>query len=135
MEKTRIHVAVGIIKKDDKIFICKRPEDKHQGGKWEFPGGKVEIGETVTEALARELKEEINIDVNSSHNFLEIHHDYPDKSVHLDIHIVEDFNGVATGHEGQLSTWVTINELGNYQFPEANAVIIEKLMAIKALND
>lgn len=127
--KKQVHVAVGVIKKDDLIFIAKRHEAQHQGGKWEFPGGKVEAGETVTQALARELKEEIGIDVKSSTPFLEIHHDYPDKSVHLDIHLVEAFDGEAKHLEGQDHKWVAISDLNNYEFPAANVVIIEKLQA------
>lgn len=127
--KKQVHVAVGVIKKDDLIFIAKRHESQHQGGKWEFPGGKVEAGETVTQALARELKEEIGIEVKSSTPFLEIHHDYPDKSVHLDIHLVEAFDGEAKHQEGQEHKWVAIRDLNNYEFPAANVVIIEKLQA------
>ena len=127
--KKQVHVAVGVIKKDDLIFIAKRHELQHQGGKWEFPGGKVEAGETVTQALARELNEEIGIDVQSSTPFLEIHHDYPDKSVHLDIHLVEEFDGEARHLEGQDHKWVAISDLNNYEFPAANVVIIEKLQS------
>ena len=127
--KKQVHVAVGVIKKDDLIFIAKRHELQHQGGKWEFPGGKVEAGETVTQALARELNEEIGIDVQSSTPFLEIHHDYPDKSVHLDIHLVEEFDGQARHLEGQDHKWVAISDLTNYEFPAANVVIIEKLQS------
>ncbi|SFD23383.1 8-oxo-dGTP diphosphatase MutT [Pseudoalteromonas denitrificans] len=130
MTKKTVHVAVGIIKKNNKIFICKRSAEQHQGGKWEFPGGKVESNETVTQALTRELKEEININVLSSEPFDQIHHDYTDKSVYLDIHLVENFEGMAVGHEGQESRWVDIKRLIDYEFPEANKVIIEKLLAL-----
>ena len=125
--KKQVHVAVGVIKKANLIFIAKRHDEQHQGGKWEFPGGKVEAGETVTQALARELNEEIGIEVKSSTPFLEIHHDYPDKSVHLDIHLVEEFDGEARHLEGQDHKWVAISDLNNYEFPAANVVIIEKL--------
>ena len=127
--KKYIHVAVGVIKRDDKIFVAKRHNAQHQGGKWEFPGGKIEQDETVTQALIRELKEEVGINVQSSQPFLEIKHDYPDKSVHLDIHLVEDFSGEPAHLEGQTTLWLSINELNGYDFPQANQVIIEKLMA------
>ena len=127
-QKKTVHVAVGVIKKGNAIFICKRQQDKHQGGKWEFPGGKVEAGETVTQALQRELKEEVNLVVNGSTPLMEIHHDYGDKAVFLDVHLVEDFSGEAKGLEGQQGLWVALHELQNYQFPEANKVILEKLM-------
>lgn len=123
-----VHVAVGIIKRQNEIYICKRPDDKHQGGKWEFPGGKVEKEESVTEALQRELKEEVNIDVQSSCSFMEIHHDYGDKAVFLDIHLVEEFSGEPVGLEGQLGQWVAIDKLDDFQFPAANVPILARLV-------
>ncbi|TLX46813.1 8-oxo-dGTP diphosphatase MutT [Pseudoalteromonas phenolica] len=127
MAKKVVEVAVGVIKRDEHIFITKRDESQHQGGLWEFPGGKIEAGESVTEALARELKEEVNIDVHSSQSLLDIEHDYGDKCVKLFIHIVEDFSGEATGLEGQASQWVAINALNNWAFPAANVAIIDAL--------
>ncbi|ATC93357.1 8-oxo-dGTP diphosphatase MutT [Pseudoalteromonas tunicata] len=129
-DKKVVHVAVGIIKREQDIFICKRPDDKHQGGKWEFPGGKVEKGETVTQALQRELIEEVDIHVQSSSPFMEIHHDYGDKAVQLDIHLVEDFSGEPIGLEGQQGQWVAIDKLDNFQFPAANVPILAKLIEL-----
>ncbi|MCF1439189.1 MAG: 8-oxo-dGTP diphosphatase MutT, partial [Shewanella sp.] len=98
----RIHVAVGIIfNHDNQILLAKRPEHLHQGGKWEFPGGKVEAGESVTQALARELKEEVALDVTATEPFMELSFDYSDKQVLLDIHTVSAFTGNARGLEGQ----------------------------------
>lgn len=125
----RIHVAVGvIINAKQQILIAKRPAHLHQGGKWEFPGGKVEQNESVTEALARELKEEVNIEVTASTPFLTINFDYSDKQVFLDIHQVTAFDGIAQGQEGQQIRWVNKSELSLYQFPKANEPIIEKLL-------
>ncbi|MEM5507867.1 8-oxo-dGTP diphosphatase MutT [Pseudoalteromonas sp. AS71] len=124
-----VHVAVGVIKKNNAIFICKRADEQHQGGLWEFPGGKVEAGESVFVALKRELIEEVGLTIHSSSQLMVIEHDYGDKCVKLDVHVVSNFSGEAHGAEGQPSEWVAISELENYDFPEANAGIIEKIVA------
>ncbi|HDY91697.1 MAG TPA: 8-oxo-dGTP diphosphatase MutT [Pseudoalteromonas sp.] len=124
-----VHVAVGVIKKNNAIFICKRADEQHQGGLWEFPGGKVEAGESVFVALKRELIEEVGLTIHSSSQLMLIEHDYGDKCVKLDVHVVSNFSGEAHGAEGQPSEWVAISELENYDFPEANAEIIEKIVA------
>ncbi|ATC85134.1 MULTISPECIES: 8-oxo-dGTP diphosphatase MutT [Pseudoalteromonas] len=124
-----VHVAVGVIKKNNAIFICKRADEQHQGGLWEFPGGKVEAGESVFVALKRELTEEVGLTIHSSSQLMVIEHDYGDKCVKLDVHVVSNFSGEAHGAEGQPSEWVAISELENYDFPEANAEIIEKIVA------
>ena len=124
-----VHVAVGVIKKNNAIFICKRADEQHQGGLWEFPGGKVEAGESVFVALKRELIEEVGLTIHSSSQLMVIEHDYGDKYVKLDVHVVSNFSGEAHGAEGQPSEWVAISELENYDFPEANAEIIEKIVA------
>ncbi|MCG9964128.1 MAG: 8-oxo-dGTP diphosphatase MutT [Shewanella sp.] len=125
----RIHVAVGIIvNRNKQILLAKRPEHLHQGGKWEFPGGKVEQNETVTQALIRELKEEVALNVHSSEPFMALSYDYPDKQVLLDIHTVSDFTGEAQGLEGQQIAWVDKHDLTHYDFPEANKPILAKLL-------
>ncbi|ABV85735.1 8-oxo-dGTP diphosphatase MutT [Shewanella pealeana] len=126
----QIHVAVGVIQDPHKrILLAKRPEHLHQGGKWEFPGGKVEKQETTSQALIRELKEEVNLDVVSTEPLMEIHHDYGDKQVFLDIHWVTHFTGEAEGLEGQPVQWVEIEKLTDFEFPEANKAILEKILS------
>src|SRR5690606_33282592 len=115
-------------------LIAKRPEDKHQGGLWEFPGGKVEAGETPHEALKRELKEEMDIEIKHSHPFLKIHHQYPDKAVFLDIYKVDDFDGKTKGLEGQELAWVGRENLSRYNFPAANKKIVSALHAHELLS-
>ena len=122
-----VHVAVGVIARGDDIFITLRPDDVHQGGKWEFPGGKVEEGETVLQALRRELTEEVGITVNHSEPVIVITHDYGDKQVKLDVHRVNDFTGEPHGKEGQASRWVNVKSLNANDFPEANIPIISAL--------
>jgi 8-oxo-dGTP diphosphatase len=120
-----VHVAVGVIVgKDGTILIAKRPEKTHQGGLWEFPGGKVEQGETLFNALKRELQEELAIEVVSTEPLIKIRHDYGDKVVLLDVHKVTQFSGQPQGNEGQPIQWVTPAALHNYEFPAANRPII-----------
>ncbi|MCG7536378.1 8-oxo-dGTP diphosphatase MutT [Pseudoalteromonas sp. OOF1S-7] len=127
MTKKVVNVAVGVIVRDAQFFVCKRAKEQHQGGLWEFPGGKIEAQESVTQALARELKEEIGIDVHGSEHLLTIEHDYGDKQVKLEVHKVEDFSGQATGLEGQPSQWVSWCELKQLAFPAANVAILDAL--------
>ncbi|RYE91389.1 MAG: NUDIX domain-containing protein, partial [Oxalobacteraceae bacterium] len=78
----RIHVAAAVIRgADQRILIARRGDTQHQGGLWEFPGGKVEPGETVQAALARELREELGIEVSLARPLIKVHHDYADKQV------------------------------------------------------
>lgn len=120
-----IHVAAAVIRdRRGHILIARRPDDKHQGGLWEFPGGKVEPGEPVADALARELHEELGIRVTSARPLILIPHHYPDKSVLLDVWEVDGFDGEAHGAEGQPVEWVTSEALDDYAFPAANAPIL-----------
>ena len=125
-----VKVAVGVIHKDAKFFVCCRQSHQHQGNKWEFPGGKIDAGESVEQALQRELLEEIGISVQSSKALMTINFEYPDKHVSLHVHLVEDFSGHAHGAEGQDSQWVDFSALTQLEFPAANVAIIEKLRAM-----
>jgi len=124
----KVAVAVGIIERDNgDILIAKRLEHLHQGGKWEFPGGKVEAGETTMQALTRELREEVAITVTHAQPFMLIEHDYGDKFVVLDILHVTGFSADAQSNEGQEIKWVAKEDLSHYQFPDANDPIVEKI--------
>ena len=124
-----VHVAVGVIVREQQYFLTKRLDSAHQGGKWEFPGGKVEKDETVAQALHRELQEEIAIDTLSCYPLIEISHDYGDKKVLLDVYVVDNFQQEPIAQEGQQSGWFSLDELVNLDSPKANAAIIEKLLA------
>jgi len=120
-----LHVAVGVIKdNNNKVLISLRHGSAHQGGLWEFPGGKVESGESVEQALKRELKEELDISVHELFPLIQIKHQYSDLNVLLDVWTVTRFSGVAKGCEGQKIKWVNSEQLANYSFPEANIPII-----------
>lgn len=126
-----IHVAVAVIVRGNEVLIARRADDTHQGGLWEFPGGKVESNETVQHALKRELKEELDIDVNLSngiHPLIRIRHDYGDKAVLLDVWVVSGFEGEAIGAEGQPIKWVEREHLNDFSFPEANRPIISAIL-------
>lgn len=120
-----VHVAVGVIfNAQCNILIAKRSDTAHQGGLWEFPGGKVDAGENIHQALVRELKEELAINVTASEPLIQIRHHYVDKSVLLDVQKVRSFDGEPMGNEGQPVRWVTPDELSAYEFPAANRPII-----------
>jgi len=124
-----LHVVVAaIVNNCNEVFIALRPDDKHQGGLWEFPGGKVEPGESVKDALARELHEELGIEVRVSRPLIQIRHHYADKSVCLDVWRVTEFDGYAHGKEGQAVTWWPIRHLRQKAFPAANEAIIDALL-------
>ncbi|MEO9275844.1 8-oxo-dGTP diphosphatase MutT [Marinomonas sp. 5E14-1] len=123
-----IRVAVGIILRDDLVFIALRKGNQDQGGLWEFPGGKCEPSESAEIALIRELKEECDISVTEYSFFKEISHDYGDKKVHLLFYQVTGFEGNPIGKEGQEVRWVPVQTLSSYDFPEANLEIVDDLI-------
>ena len=136
-----VHVCVAVIERRNpnndgiEVLIAKRPDHVHQGGLWEFPGGKVEPEEALLTALDRELYEELGIRLHRSdpqaqntHKtatpLIQIRHAYPDKTVLLDVWKVSRYAGEAFGKEGQTVRWVALSELSDYPFPEANLPII-----------
>lgn len=126
--KSILEVAVGaVVDRHGKVLIAKRPDDKHQGGLWEFPGGKIEPGETQRQALDRELHEELAINVKTATPLITIHHDYPDLSVRLKVWRIDRFEGDPHGREGQAVEWVASTDLQNYSFPAANRPIVTAL--------
>jgi len=129
-----VHVAVGVITSINKAnqtqyFLTKRHDDAHQGGKWEFPGGKVEKDETIAQALARELKEEVNIEVLSCQPLITIDHDYGDKKVCLAVFVVDHYLGEPSAQEGQQERWCVLEEFNSLDFPKANEAIIAELLS------
>lgn len=126
IETGRVHVAVAaIFNEQHKVLLSKRPAHVHQGGLWEFPGGKLEIGEAVEQGLRRELHEELGITPSSARPLIRIVHDYPDKSVLLDVWRIDRIKGIPRGREGQQVEWVAIDQLPHYAFPAANLAIIK----------
>ena len=123
-----IHVAVGLVLDSDRVFVAQRDQNAHQGGLWEFPGGKVDAGETVEAALSRELNEELGIFVDYAEPVMQIKHDYTDKIVLLDVWQITRYRGEPSGCEGQPVKWLAINQLLAEQFPAANQAIVDWLI-------
>jgi len=120
-----LHVAVGVIRDaDGRILLTQRAKHAHQGGLWEFPGGKREADETIFEALRRELREEVGIEVQAAKPLIKINHHYPDLQVLLDVWQVRQFSGVASACEDQAMCWVEPQQLHEFSFPAANRPII-----------
>lgn len=124
----RIVVAAGIIRDGcGHLCLSRRPPHKHQGGLWEFPGGKVEEGEAVADALARELHEELGIDVAASAPFMTVIHQYPELCVTLHFRDVTHWQGEPRGREGQPVEWVPLSALSGRAFPAANQPVATAL--------
>ncbi len=119
------HVAAAVVfNSAGEVLLALRPPEAHQGGLWEFPGGKVEAGEDIQRALARELHEELGITVEAARPLIRVRHDYPDKSVLLDVWRVDAFAGQPHGREGQQIEWVAPEHLLERAYPAANWPIV-----------
>lgn len=120
-----LHIAVGVIVgADGRILISQRRADCAYAGQWEFPGGKLEAGEGVEAALRRELREELGIEVCAARPLIRIEHHYPDRHVLLNTWQVTQFEGSASGREGQRINWVTPAQLDSLPMLAANRPIV-----------
>ena len=123
-----VRVTAAILEKDGKILIAQRKsEDDLFGGLWEFPGGKIEEGETPEECMARELKEELNIEVEVGELITSNKHKYPHGIFELLAYAVKHISGVFILHDHDEIKWVTIDEMTNFEFPPADTPIINYL--------
>lgn len=132
---TPLKVAVAaIVNHNNEVLVSKRRQNVDQGGLWEFPGGKVEPGETIGQALHREIAEELALIIHSPRPLITLQHDYPDKTVHLSVYRVDSFSykagidSTATiGAEGQRLKWQPVHTLNSSDFPAADKTIITAL--------
>ena len=126
----RINVVAAIIRKDAQILITQRRNHVHLANLWEFPGGKVEAGESLQGALEREIREELGIKIRVNDEFFTVDHDYPTKSVRLHFFNCTVLEGEAEPVDVADLRWVSAKDFGNYSFPPADAELIAKLQSI-----
>jgi 8-oxo-dGTP diphosphatase len=122
-----LEVAAGLVFRDGKLLLTQRMPDAHLGGLWEFPGGKREAGETFEQCLRRELEEELGIEVEVGQMVESLAHDYPERTVQLRFFLCRWLRNEPRLIDCLNLAWVTSEELRNYQFPAADARLIEKL--------
>jgi A/G-specific adenine glycosylase len=121
------NIVVGLIRRDEKILIQRRPENGLLGGLWEFPGGKIEEGESGDNALLREIKEETELDVSLGQEIGTIQHAYTHFKITLTAWFCDWIEGEAQTHAASENRWVLMNELKDFAFPRANLKILELL--------
>lgn len=123
-----MHVVAGILRDaHGRILLAQRPAGKHLAGLWEFPGGKCEPGESPEEALRRELREEIGVEIGAIETRIAVPWHYPQKSILLDVYDVTSFTGAVHGREGQALRWSTLDEIRAMPMPPADRPIIAAL--------
>jgi 8-oxo-dGTP diphosphatase len=132
-----IHVVAGLLIKDNEVCITRRRADVHQGGKWEFPGGKLEPHEDPLSGLKRELHEELGIEIQHALPFVQVRHAYPDLDVLLDVWRVTGYARAPHGREFQEMRWADIQRLDPQDFPDADRPVLRRLQLprLYALSD
>ena len=122
-----VEVVAALIWDKDRFMICQRPAHKARGLLWEFVGGKVEIGETKEEALIRECREEIDVELSVGEIFIDVIHEYPDITVHLTLFNATIAEGIPQNLEHKDIKWITRDEIPNYDFCPADVEILERI--------
>jgi len=112
------------------VLVTERIEDGPFQGLWEFPGGKIGAGEELEEALARELSEEIGVQMLASYHLMSLRHEYPDRHVEIDFFLVTQWQNEARGLEGQGLKWVTVDALADVDLLPADLPVIGKLQSL-----
>jgi 8-oxo-dGTP diphosphatase len=125
---SRLYVVVGILSNSrDQFLIQQRLAGKPCAGQWEFPGGKLEEGETPVQGLKRELLEELGVDIEGLSPLIQLPHDYAHANVWLDVYLSTGFNREVTGREGQQFAWKKIDEIRRMDVLEAVSPILDEL--------
>lgn len=124
-----VEVVAALIRDGDKFMICRRPAWKARGLKWEFVGGKVEPGESRAQALMRECREELDLEIETSDEsvFMEVDHVYPDIKIHLTLLEARIVRGTPKMLEHCAIDWITPGMIGDYEFCPADKEILDRL--------
>ena len=123
-------VAAALFDSRGQVLIAERPLGKHLAGRWEFPGGKIDAGESEEAALRRELREELGVAVGKARPLVSLSHDYADRRIEIALWIVEDFSGEPQGLDGQLLKWVSPAKLHDEDMLEADVPFIRALQRL-----
>jgi 8-oxo-dGTP diphosphatase len=121
-------VAAAIIRKNDKVLIAQRLENSHMGLKWEFPGGKIEKGEDVAACLIREIREELDLEIEVGAEIMVVEHQYRDRKIILHCHWCQYLEGEAKTLGCLSFKWVSSSDMKNYDFTAADLPIVEYLV-------
>src|SRR5260221_11658355 len=124
--------ACAVIDADGRVLLAQRPEGKSMAGLWEFPGGKIETGETPEQSLIRELEEELGIVVKEAclAPLTFASHSYPDFHLLMPLYVCRRWDGMVTAREGQGLAWVRPNRLREYPMPPADLPLVAHLMTL-----
>ncbi|MCD8117506.1 MAG: 8-oxo-dGTP diphosphatase MutT [Oscillospiraceae bacterium] len=122
-----LEVTAAIIRQDERVLICQRPANKDCGLLWEFPGGKIEAGETGERCIIRECQEELGVTLRVERKLTDITYEYPDRIVHLHFYLCCIVQGKLERKEHAAFAWVTNREIAAYEFCPADAVVVQML--------
>ena len=122
-----LDVVAALIARDDKYLICRRAAHKSNGGLWEFPGGKLEAGETPEEALVREIKEELDTLVSVDEFFMTVEYDYPEFHISMDCFICSVISGELTLLEHESAKWLPLSDPWQVRWLPSDIEVIKKL--------
>lgn len=126
-EKRVLEVVAALIRREERFLACQRPADKARALLWEFPGGKVEPGESGPEALVRECREELNVVLSVGDAFMDVTHEYPDLTVHLTLYEAEIAQGEPKKLEHHDIRWITPGEMDALAFCPADQVFLNEI--------
>jgi len=124
---SRLHVAVGVLRRGREYLVQRRQTGTPCAGQWEFPGGKVEAGESARDALQRELAEELGVAVRQPRRLMRLPFDYAHARVWLEVFVVDEFDGEAVGLEGQQIQWRALEEIRDMDILAAVPAILQAL--------